>query len=296
MDIKNALNDNALFLDLTTRVWSGEKAIHREDDLSLVASQLPPKELMRDGVKQIVPARFLAKIRNIAANAERAAAQQGVRILKGWAVPTEVAEGTHKALKQVQTEWNDQVDYLVADLPNAYASHQAAHPAWATMLKDAEMTATQVRSAFHFSWTWLEIAAPRSQSPGLGEGYASLGAQAMESLLKDIAAPAARLLTTASKNDQVTQATLNAARRLVSKLSNFAFLDPKISPAVEAINGTLIAIPDGRLDPVSTFALRAVLSALCDPNQLWSYAASPQATQQPQTALPLASGMVALNF
>ncbi|AVQ00362.1 hypothetical protein C7S18_23985 (plasmid) [Ahniella affigens] len=295
MEIKNPLNENALFLDLTTRVWSGEKAIHRDADLSLVANQLPPKDLMRDGVKQIVPGAFLAEIRNIAAKAERAAALQGVRILKGWAVPTELAEATHKALQGIQREWNDQVDYLVGELPTAYATQQAAYPTWASMLKDAQMSPAQVRSSFSFSWTWLEIAAPRNHAPALGEGYASLGAQAFESLLKDIATPAARLLVTASRKDQVTQATLNATRRLVSKLSNFAFLDPKIGPAVDAINGTLIGIPDGRLDPTSTFALRAVLSALRDPDQLWSYASLPEAAP-PQKALQLAGGMLPLNF
>lgn len=293
MQIQNPLTGNALLLDLTTRVWSGERAIHREADLSVVADQLPPRELMRDGVKQIVPGKFLAAIRNVAANAERAAARDGVRLLKGWAVPEGIADQTHERLKEIQADWNDTVDMIVGDLPSAYAQQQAAHPTWASMLKDAEMTPAQVRAAFHFSWTWVQLSAPRTEQSALNEGYKALGTHAFEALLKDVATPADRLLATASRKDEVTQATANATRRLVSKLGNFAFLDARIQPAVEAIRETLDAIPDGRLSQRDTFALRGVLRALVEPEKLWAY--TPERAAQPQIALPF-TGAAVLNF
>lgn len=250
-------------------IWSGTVKLERDTDLASINGQLPPKELVSDGRKQLIPAASLAGMYNVRKQIERTLKAEGFAGLVGGgiAVTAKKADEFLAGLSTFEQAFEQAREALIANLTAHYAAQESVFPAWATMLRSARLTAKQVRTRCKFGISVFRLsppdADPASRSNQL---FNEMMGSALPTLMQDIAGEAEKLAARFKGRSCVKQAQVLPVKRLVEKLKGFAFLDPRVQPIAAGLTSVLDSLPlTGALNAGQTACCVTVLKQLMDP-------------------------------
>ena len=249
-------------------VWSGSIKLDRATDLPQVNGQLPPKGLVTDGRKRLISNLPLLDMLNVRKRIERATRAEGFTLVgTGVAMTAAKAEVLLQEMPQFERAFIEAREGLINHLPQHYADQEALYPSWAGMLRSARLSADEVRSRCRFNVAVFRMAAPDANPASkANELYAQMTSQVLPTLLEDVAADATQLLARFKGKPCVKQTQLTAVKRLVHKLLEFSFLDPRVQPVAAGLESLLDALPvTGALDAPQTACCVAVLQSLMNP-------------------------------
>ncbi|MHB8742813.1 MAG: DUF3150 domain-containing protein [Sulfuricaulis sp.] len=251
------------------RIWSGTVKLERDTDLVQINGQLPPKELVSDGRKQLIPAAPLLPLYNVRKQIERALKAEGFAglVADGIAVTAKKADEFLLELSKFEQAFEHAREGLIANLHLHYDAQEQAFPEWATMLRSARLSRNEVRDRCKFGMAVFRMAPPDADSASPGSRlYADMMGQALPTLMEDIAADAGKLAERFKGRSCVKQAQVAPVRRLVEKLKGFAFLDPRVQPIAAGLTTVLDGLPlTGALNAAHTACCVTVLKQLMDP-------------------------------
>lgn len=260
----------------TIEIWSGTVQIHRETDLHEIEGGLPPRGLVSDGRKQLISTKPLRALHAVRKKFERAVKAKGFTglIASGVAVGESFAEDfLGKEYVELETDFNDAVEKLVADLPQHYADQVEKYPEWKSMLEDAQLSPDTVRKRCKFGAAVFRIAAPEgAEDSAVASLYGEMTSKALPKLCEDIAKDAEKLIDRFQGKAWVKQASLDAVKALVAKLGSFGFLDARVNPSTSSMETMLATLPTtGSLDAQQGSTCLSVLYQLADPAKIVSH-------------------------
>lgn len=250
------------------RIWSGGVKLTREEDLTEVASKLPPKGMVSDGRKMLVRPAALAPFHAIRKRLERLLGRVGFRLMPdAWAIPETDCDSFLAEVEELENEFNGLIPDLLVSLPRHYAEQEQAFPEWALQLRFGHLTPEQVESRMRFQVGMYRISPPADGNSRLNRRYNDVVNGAVPALLTDVADKATKLLEGAiGRKLTCTQAHKGQVERLVERLDAFSFMDPRVGPTAAALRSMMGCIPAlGPLTPGNTAVLRVICEQLADP-------------------------------
>lgn len=255
------------------RIWSGGTKLTREEDLSDVKDRLPPSEMVTDGRKNLVKPSALAPFHAIRKRLERLLSAEGYRLLSdAFAVPATELDSILVKIDELENEFNDEIPVFLDALPAHYQAQIDEFPAWSDQLRSGQLSRAEIQQRLRFAVGVFKMAPPDADNAGSSRNrqYSNIVNGAVPALLNDIASKALNLLKgPIGQKLCVTQTQRAQVCKLVEKLEAFSFLDHRVGPTAEALNGMLSCIPlTGPLSPGNTAVLRVVTEQLADPDTL----------------------------
>jgi len=285
-------------------IWSGSIKMDRDADLPTVTGQLPPKGLVTDGRKQLIPTTPLLPMHNVRKQIERSLKSEGFSGLVGdgsVAVTVAKSESFLGELPNFRQAFEAAREGLIQHLSAHYDAQEAAFPSWASMLRSARLTADQVRNRCRFDMRVFRMA-PADGDPNsvASKLYQEMMESALPTLLQDIAAEARKVLERFQGKACVKQEQVDPIKRMVKKLAAFAFLDPRVQPVSAGLQSVLDSLPlTGALNTPQTACCITVLQQLTNPRLIIShgigviaYNAKPPQPEAIQDELPIANSEV----
>ncbi len=250
------------------RIWSGGVKLTREEDLTEVASKLPPKGMVSDGRKMLVRPAALAPFHAIRKRLERLLGRVGFKLMPdAWAIPETDCENFLTEVEELESEFNGLIPDFLVSLPRHYAEQEQEFPEWALQLRFGHLTPEQVESRMRFQVGMYRISPPADGNSRLNRRYDDVVNGAVPALLTDVADKATKLLEGAiGRKLTCTQAHKGQVERLVDRLDAFSFMDHRVGPTASALRSMMGCIPAlGPLTPGNTAVLRVICEQLADP-------------------------------
>jgi len=232
------LTEAMTFISLSIPIWGGRKTL-RPEDLGLADQDIPSEELVHWGSKRICNPEALRVFQTLKGQAERACLKVGTRFLGGFLVPNDQVAGVSVELDRLKTTFEQEVQTFLAGYDHEIADWIARHLHWERQLREAVEPATRVATRFAFRYRPL-IIRPAEAHPGtLAEDAAELGG----SIFHEIAQIARDLEKSLVGQTQMSQRALGTFRRVRDKLTVLSFVDPRIPPMLEPLEGFLRRVP-----------------------------------------------------
>jgi len=250
------------------RIWSGGVKLTREEDLTEVASKLPPKGMVSDGRKMLVRPAALAPFHAIRKRLERLLGRVGFKLMPdAWAIPETDCENFLTEVEELESEFNGLIPDFLVSLPRHYAEQEQEFPEWALQLRFGHLTPEQVETRMKFQVGMYRISPPADGNSRLNRRYDDVVNGAVPALLTDVADKATKLLEGAiGRKLTCTQAHKGQVERLVDRLDAFSFMDHRVGPTASALRSMMGCIPAlGPLTPGNTAVLRVICEQLADP-------------------------------
>lgn len=241
--------------------------VERSRDLPTV--DMPPANLVSAGVRHFCDPSLKKPFNTLRKAAERACAEVGVPLMKGWAIPKDKAKGLDTVLRKLKADFERKADELQADLPRAYREWEEANPGWEELLRRDRPDPGAVRSRYRFRHVVYQMrpAADDADDP-LNEGLGITRGSLLEAILDDVAARSSDILAkTFEGKAQVSGRLVTTIAVLATKLRSFELVDPLVTPVAIMIGEVLAAIghTTGTLSVSETSSLRGLLGLLSDP-------------------------------
>ena len=269
-------------------IWSGTVQLDREKELPNAGPQ-PPKALVSDGRKLLVPKLALNPLNNVRKQIERALKSDGFRYEDiGIALTPHKAEGFLAQWPSFEQSFRSALDALVKNLDQHYADQEALYPAWASMLSTSRLSAAEVRHRCKFRVSVFRTAPPDTKdlASAANQHYDNMMQNALPVLLEDIAGDAKELVTKFQGRARVKQSQVDPVKHLVSKLKGFAFLDPRVQPFAAGLTAVLDTLPvTGALSTSEVALCITVLQQLANPAMIVSHGTGVIIANQSATTL-----------
>jgi len=231
--------ENVDVVKLEASIWTARKKLRVEDLVLAAGSKLPPDELASLGTMRIVDREKLSLFETLKKRAESLCLKAGVRFLGGYAIPVGAMPALIPELDAIQAEFNGHKRQFVESYADSVDDWMARYPDFAPAIARHVDSVESVAARLAFDYVVFGIAQPKA-GDGLDRSVASLGG----SLFREVAQEANTLLDNSLLGKQsVTRKALNPIRRMRDKLDGLSFLDPRVSPVVETIDGLLASIP-----------------------------------------------------
>ena len=238
------LTEAMTFISLSIPIWGGRKKL-RPDDLGLADADIPSEELVHWGSKRICNPEALRVFQTLKGQAERACLKVGTRFLGGFLVPNDQVPGLSTELERIKSTFEQEVQSFLAGYDHEIADWISRHPDWERQLREAVEPANRVATRFAFRYRPLVIR-PADDHPGtLAEDTAEVGG----TIFHEVAQIARDLEKSLVGQTQMSQRALGTFRRVRDKLAVLSFVDPRIPPVLEPLEGYLRRVP--RSGPIS---------------------------------------------
>lgn len=259
--------DAVVLVQLDVRASELSSKVERTRDLP--SDQMPPAHLISAGVKHYADPKLKAPFNALKKRAERACAEVGFPLLKGWAVPKAAARKLDDVLKQLAISYVKEADNLEAALPQKFKEWEQSNPGWENLLTRDRPTPANIRSRYRFRHMMYRMrpAADADDDP-LNDGMGIARGSLLEAILDDVADNATDILKkTFEGKAQVSGRIMTSIGVLAKKLHSFAMVDPLVVPVASMIGEVLGSIGStcATLSVTHTSALRGLLELLTDP-------------------------------
>lgn len=232
------LTEAMTLISLSIPIWGGRKTL-RPEDLGLAEADIPSEELVHWGSKRICNPEALRVFQTLKGQAERACLKVGTRFLGGFLVPNDQVAALSTELARLKTTFEQEVQSFLAGYDREIADWIARHPHWERQLREAVEPVTRVATRFAFRYRPLVIR-PADDHPGtLAEDAAELGG----TIFHEVAQIARDLEKSLIGQTQLSQRALGTFRRVRDKLAVLSFVDPRIPPVLEPLEGFLRRVP-----------------------------------------------------
>ena len=238
------LTEAMTLISLSVPIWGGRKKL-RPEDLGLADQDIPSEELVHWGSKRICNPEALRVFQTLKGQAERACLKVGTRFLGGFLVPNDQVPGLSTELERIKAAFEQEVQFFLAAYDREIADWISRHPDWERQLREAVEPANRVATRFAFRYRPLVIR-PADDHPGtLAEDAAEVGG----GIFHEVAQIARDLEKSLVGQTQMSQRALGTFRRVRDKLAVLSFVDPRIPPVLEPLEGYLRRVP--RSGPIS---------------------------------------------
>lgn len=237
----------------------------------LPGANLPPSKVMSTGVKHYVDPGLKTPFMKLKKRAERACAEVGFPLLKGWALPKNAARRLHDDLKTMAVEYTKEADDLERTLPGEFVKWEEANAGWEHLLTDRP-TPAEIRSRYRFRHAMYRMRpAGDDMDDVLNDAIGVTRGSLLEAILDDVATTATDILKRVFEGkSQVSGRVITGIGTMGKKLSSFSLIDPLVLPVASMIGEVLgnIGGGGGMLSVTHTSALRGLLELLSDPVKL----------------------------
>lgn len=268
--------DEVVVVQLDIRASDLSGKVERSTDLP--TDNMPPANLVTSGVRHFCSPTLKTPFNTFRKAAERACAEVGIPLLKGWAVPKAHAAQLDKDLRKIAIEFNAKADDLVAYLPTAYREWEDANPGWEALLRRDRPEPRDVRAKYRFRHVLYRMRPAHDDvEDPMNEGLGITRGSLLEAILDDVAARSEEILErTFQGKPQVSGRVLTTIGVLAAKLQSFAMVDPLVSPVASTIAEVIQQIgPTGaQLSVTETSALRGLLTLMANPAKLRQHGAA----------------------
>ena len=268
MTILNSL----VAVKLDVNIWSARCKL-KEDDFT--HAELPPEGLASLGSKKICNPKDLRIFGTIKARAVSLLERYGVRFLGGWAVPEKKVPEIMKILEKFAHEFTQEKNKFMASYDQNIQDWIANNTGWEQIIADSVVSASYVEKRIQFSWQMFKVAKPKQrhqqmENNGLNNEVENLG----NTLFEEIAKSAKDTWNKSYKGKKdITRKALSPLRTMHSKLSDLAFIEPKVAPVADLIKAALDKVPSrGLVDGGSLLMLQGLVALLSDTKALLNYA------------------------
>lgn len=232
------LTEAMTLISLSVPIWGGRKKL-RPEDLGLADQDIPSEALVHWGSKRICNPEALRIFQTLKGQAERACLKVGTRFLGGFLVPNDQVPGLSAELERIKGSFEQEVQSFLAGYDHEIADWIARHPEWERQLREAVEPANRVATRFAFRYRPLVIR-PADDHPGtLAEDTAEVGG----GIFHEVAQIARDLEKSLVGQTQMSQRALGTFRRVRDKLAVLSFVDPRIPPVLEPLEGYLRRVP-----------------------------------------------------
>lgn len=279
------------------RIWTGAATINREKVFE-GASKMPPKKLITDGEIHLVARSRIAPLINQRAAVERKLEPYGAKFLGGHIVPNDKVDQCLSEMKDIEAQFNDELNKLTSDLDMAYAEQEKEFPEWAQIMRLHQISHGQVSGRCRFEIAVLRIAQP--VSPKAADAFDNSQDSVIAAVLVSLARNAKATQKLMIGRDVIGQKLLNNVRDHVEKLHGFRFANPQVLPVANALRESLAKLPKkGDLDMVQTQLVAGIIAQLSDPETILQHGAAVMsgfvAAQQPEESVDLLSPISTSN-
>jgi len=229
--------DRLVAVNLEVRIWSGRKKLSAED-LALGAER-PPPDLVSLGSKRICDPEALQIFQRIKKTAERICLVGGVRFLGGYAIPEDRVEAVAAELDALGERFREARQAFLLGYEAAVADWVAQHPRWEAAIRRAVDPVTVIESRLGFGYQLYRVV-PAGPAGDLNVQVAALG----DTLFEEVAQLAGRTLEESLLGQAaMSQRAVGTFRRVREKLACLAFVDYRVQPVLDTLDGWLARLP-----------------------------------------------------
>ncbi|MFZ0788344.1 MAG: DUF3150 domain-containing protein [Chromatiaceae bacterium] len=230
------ITDQLTLVVLAVHIWSGRKKL-RPEDLKL-GTDTPPEELVSLGSKRVYNPQALKVFHRIKKGAERACLTVGTRFLGGFAVPHVHADALAEKLRELKAEFDEETALFLSGYDRALEDWIATLPRWEEPIRRAIEPASVVGGRLRFGYQLIQIA-PTDQPGTLEEEVRGLG----DGIFAEVEQLAQELEESFEGREKLHRRALGTFRRIREKLASLSFVDPRIAPVVDTIDGWFARVP-----------------------------------------------------
>ncbi len=242
MHVIQRITDQITLVVLAVNIWSGRKKL-RPEDLKL-GTEIPPEELVSLGSKRVCNPEDLKVFHRIEKGAERACLQVGTRFLGGFAVPHCQADELAEKLQELKNAFGQETTEFLADYDRALEAWIATLPAWEEPIRRAIEPANVVGGRLRFGYQLIQIA-PADKPGTLEEEVQTLG----DGIFAEVGQMARELEESFEGKEKLHRRALGTFRRIREKLACLSFVDIRIQPVVDTLDGWFSRLPgDGPIE------------------------------------------------
>ncbi len=242
MHVMQRITDQLTLVVLSVTIWSGRKKL-RAEDLKLGAD-VPPEELVSLGSKRVCNPEALKVFHRLKKGAERACLTVGTRFLGGFAVPHAHAESLAEKLQELKAEFDEETALFLSGYDRALEEWIATLPQWEEPIRRAIEPANLVGGRLRFGYQLIQIA-PADKPGTLEEEVRGLG----DGIFAEVEQLAQELEESFEGKERLHRRALGTFRRIREKLACLSFVDPRIQPVVDTVDGWFGRIPvDGPIE------------------------------------------------
>ena len=218
-------------------------------------SVLPPEDLASLGSKKIADPQELAVFNRLKKEAERICLRVGTCFLGGIAVPEGTIASIQAELERIASSFQMARDDFLSRYDQAIEDWVARHPEFAQVIRRAVDPVEVVAAGLRFDYVIFRVSHPIPESEPTGAEAIDkpspisnslerrLGSLS-DTLFREIAQDADELLESSLLGRRsVTRKALSPFKRIRDKLDGLAFLDHRVHPVVETLDGLLARVP-----------------------------------------------------
>lgn len=258
--------DSLVCVVLDIHLWSGRRKLTPKDLLKVAPENLPPQDLASLGSKKICDPGELTEFMRLKRRAERMLLESGYRFLGGYGIPADKLDDIRENLGSLQREFNDYKSGFVARYDNTVETWVSRHREWETIIRKAVVPVREVESRIQFAFRVFRVA----PAVDAGEADDSLMDGAYHSILTEVSQHAKETWENSfNGREVVTQRALSPIRKMRDKLHGLSFVDARIYPIVDNIDGVLKDCPKtGKIDGSKLNELHSLVLLLSDTRRM----------------------------
>lgn len=233
--------DQLAILQIDFDIWSGQVKLDDPDIKLGIGGQIPPKELVDLGRKNVIDKAHLRPFNRIKTSARRLCLSRGMPFMNGFAVPIDQVDDICNELNKIAVEMNDLKANFVAGYDNWVQEWEQKNPDYAEAIRAGKLSKTVVEKRIGFDFQVFQVNPVNDEQAKKLNGMASGLA---EELLDEIIIEADGFYQKNLKGKEECQtSTQKTLIRICEKVDGLSFLDSRFLSVVELLQKTINGYP-----------------------------------------------------
>lgn len=228
-------------LQIDFDIWSGQVKLN-DPDLKLgVGGEIPPKQLVDLGRKNVIDKAHLKPFNRLKTSARRLCLRHGMPFMNGFAVPLDRIDEISAGLEEVVNEMNDLKANFLANYDRWIGDWEQKNPDYAQAIRAGKLPKAVVERRIGFDYQVFQVTpvneAHALKLNGMANGLA-------DELLNEIVDEADSFFQSNLKGKEECQVTTQKTlKRLRDKVDGLSFLDSRFLSVVELLTKTINGYP-----------------------------------------------------